>query len=49
MNAKLMFLCGKMAARKSTLATDLADRGNAILLVRARKVHHEPQRCHCGC
>jgi shikimate kinase len=27
--AKLMFLCGKMAAGKSTLARDLADRGNA--------------------
>jgi predicted kinase len=31
--AKLMFLCGKMAAGKSTLARDLAQRGNAILLV----------------
>src|SRR6188472_4019145 len=30
---KLIFLCGKMAAGKSTLARDLADRGNAILLV----------------
>jgi Predicted kinase len=30
---KLMFLCGKMAAGKSTLARELADRGNAILLV----------------
>src|SRR5262250_1108756 len=31
--AKLMFLCGKMAAGKSTLARDLAVRGNAVLLV----------------
>jgi predicted kinase len=33
-SAKLMFLCGKMAAGKSTLARDLAERENAILLVR---------------
>jgi predicted kinase len=32
-SAKLIFLCGKMAAGKSTLARDLADRENAILLV----------------
>ena len=31
--AKLMFLCGKMAAGKSTLAKDLAGGGDAILLV----------------
>jgi len=31
--AKLMFLCGKMAAGKSTLARELAQRSNAILLV----------------
>ncbi len=31
--AKLLFLCGKMAAGKSTLASDLALRENAILLV----------------
>ena len=31
--AKLMFLCGKMAAGKSTLARDLAERSDAILLV----------------
>ena len=31
--AKLMFLCGKMAAGKSTLARDLAQRSEAILLV----------------
>jgi predicted kinase len=32
-SAKLIFLCGKMAAGKSTLARDLARRENAILLV----------------
>jgi len=31
--AKLIFFCGKMAAGKSTLARDLADRENAVLLV----------------
>jgi predicted kinase len=31
--AKLMFLCGKMAAGKSTLARDLAAREQAVLLV----------------
>lgn len=31
--AKLIFLCGKMAAGKSTLAKNLADRENAVLLV----------------
>jgi predicted kinase len=31
--AKLMFFCGKMAAGKSTLATDLVIRENAVLLV----------------
>jgi len=31
--AKLIFLCGKMAAGKSTLARALAERENAILLV----------------
>jgi len=31
--AKLMFLCGKMAAGKSTLAIGLAERENAVLLV----------------
>ena len=31
--AKLIFLCGKMAAGKSTLAKDLAEREHAILLV----------------
>ena len=30
--AKLIFLCGKMAAGKSTLARDLAQRENAVLL-----------------
>jgi len=33
MSAKLIVLCGKMAAGKSTLARDLADRENAVLLV----------------
>jgi predicted kinase len=32
-SAKLIFMCGKMAAGKSTLARDLAKRENAILLV----------------
>ena len=32
-SAKLIFLCGKMAAGKSTLARDLAERENALLLV----------------
>ena len=32
-SAKLIFFCGKMAAGKSTLARDLAERGNAVLLV----------------
>lgn len=31
--AKLMFLCGKMAAGKSTLARDLAARTDAVLIV----------------
>jgi predicted kinase len=31
--AKLIFVCGKMAAGKSTLARDLAQRENAVLLV----------------
>jgi predicted kinase len=32
-NAKLLFLCGKMAAGKSTLSRELAERENAVLLV----------------
>ena len=32
-SVKLMFMCGKMAAGKSTLARDLAERHSAILLV----------------
>jgi predicted kinase len=32
-SAKLIFLCGKMAAGKSTLARDLAVRENAVLFV----------------
>ena len=31
--AKLLFLCGKMAAGKSTLSRELAERENAVLLV----------------
>ena len=31
--ARLFFLCGKMAAGKSTLSRDLAERENAVLLV----------------
>lgn len=31
--AKLYFLCGKMAAGKSTLARELAQREEAVLLV----------------
>ena len=32
-SVKLMFMCGKMAAGKSTLARDLAERQHAVLLV----------------
>jgi shikimate kinase len=32
-SAKLIFFCGKMAAGKSTLAKDLAQRENAVLFV----------------
>ncbi len=32
-SAKLIFLCGKMAAGKSTLARDLAGRKSAVLLM----------------
>lgn len=32
-STKLIFLCGKMAAGKSTLARDLAKRENAVLMV----------------
>ena len=31
--AKLIFFCGKMAAGKSTLARQLADRENAVLMI----------------
>ena len=31
--AKLLFFCGKMAAGKSTLSRELAERENAVLLV----------------
>jgi predicted kinase len=32
-SGKLMFMCGKMVAGKSTLARDLAERHHAVLLV----------------
>lgn len=33
MSAKLIFLCGKMAAGKSALVREVAQRENAVLLV----------------
>lgn len=39
-SGKLIFLCGKMAAGKSTLATELADRENAVLLVQDELLGH---------
>ena len=39
-SGKLIFLCGKMAAGKSTLAKDLAQRENAILLVQDEFLNH---------
>ena len=39
-SAKLLFLCGKMAAGKSTLARELARRENAILLVQDEFLDH---------
>lgn|SRR5512138_385544 len=39
-SAKLMFLCGKMAAGKSTLARDLAERENTVLLVQDEFLDH---------
>src|SRR5215203_5698137 len=39
-SAKLIFLCGKMAAGKSTLARDLAQRENAVLLVQDELLDH---------
>lgn len=38
--AKLFFLCGKMAAGKSTLARDLAEREDAVLLVQDELLDH---------
>jgi predicted kinase len=38
--AKLIFLCGKMAAGKSTLARDLAGREHAILIVQDELLGH---------
>jgi predicted kinase len=40
MPAKLVFLCGKMAAGKSTLAKELARREQAILLVQDEFLDH---------
>ena len=40
MSTKLFFLCGKMAAGKSTLARDLARRENAVLLVEDEFLDH---------
>jgi len=37
---KLLFMCGKMAAGKSTLARELADRENAVLLSQDEFVEH---------
>ena len=39
-SAKLIFLCGKMAAGKSTLAKDLTQRENAVLLVQDEVLDH---------
>lgn len=39
-SAKLVFLCGKMAAGKSTLAKDLARREKAVLLVQDELLDH---------
>ena len=38
--SKLIFLCGKMAAGKSTLARDLAGRENAVLIVQDDLLDH---------
>ena len=39
-SAKLIFFCGKMAAGKSTLARDLAQRENAVLIVQDEFLDH---------
>src|SRR5215813_352173 len=39
-SAKLLFVCGKMAAGKSTLARELAERENAVLLVQDELLDH---------
>jgi predicted kinase len=39
-SGKLIFLCGKMAAGKSTLAKELAPRENAVLLVQDELLDH---------
>jgi predicted kinase len=40
LSATLIFLCGKMAAGKSTLARDLSQRANAVLLVQDELLDH---------
>jgi shikimate kinase len=49
-SAKLIFFCGKMAAGKSTLARDLADRKNTVLLVQDDlcQPRFEPQGLDAG-
>ena len=42
--AKLICLCGKMAAGKSTLARDLAEREDAMLLVQDEFVETREER-----
>jgi len=39
-SAKLIFLCGKMGAGKSTLARELAEREDAVLLVQDEFLDH---------
>lgn len=39
-SARLLFLCGKMAAGKSTLARELASRHDAVLLVQDEWLEH---------
>ena len=39
-SGRLIFLCGKMAAGKSTLAKELANRENAVLLVQDEFLDH---------
>ena len=43
--AKLIFLCGKMAAGKSTLARELAERENAIQFLSSLYLGEITDRC----